>query len=183
MTMTEAFQNFTPTQRRAIQLFSNHPKIFKFGNNTHLMGKFGIPSDMWKTKRFLKMTAPETKDDHPFLPKPPRDLPLALTAPFHCEANQGTISGSFKDVPLELLSLIFSFVSLRDFITFSTVSKHWYSVTLDDSLWRLQFLRMMDRCPSADWLHRLFDRLDASSSTNWRISFIQASKFIPSFRV
>ena len=179
--MTDMFQNYTPAQRKAIQLFSNHPKVFG-GANGYLLRTFGIPPNMWLAKRFLKLTAEETKDYHPFLPKPPRDLPLALTSPpFHLGTQQGTPSGSFQDIPSELLSLIFSFVSLRDFITFSTVSKHWYSVTLDDSLWRLQFIRAMNRCPSADWLHRLFDRLDASSSTNWRISFIRASKATRSY--
>jgi len=177
MTLLEAFQNFTPTQRKAIQLLSNHPQVFVYGNNTTYMRANGIPSNMWLAKRYLKMTAEEMKDNHPFLPKPPRDLPLALTAPFRFGTHQGTPTGTFQEVPSELLSLIFSFVSLQDFITFSTVSKHWYSVSLDDSLWRLQFIRAMHRCPSADWLHRLFDRLDESSSTNWRFSFIRASKF------
>jgi len=175
--MTNLFQNYTPAQRKAIQLLSNHPKAFGVGND-YLLRTFSIPPNMWLAKRFLKLTAEETKENHPFLPKPPRDLPLALTAPFHCdEPQQGTPTGTFQEVPSELLSLIFSFVSLRDFITFSTVSKHWYSVSLDNSLWRLQFIRAMHRCPSADWLHRLFDRLDESSSTNWRFSFIRASKF------
>ena len=140
--MEEFFKMLTPTQRKVFQLLSNH-KIVYFYDNTDTMNICGLPNCMWMTKRFLKITAEDTRDNHPYLPKPPRDLPLALTSPlpYNTTAQQASTTGATKDLPSELLVLIFSYVSLRELVNASLVCKHWRSVSHDNYLWRLQFLR------------------------------------------